>query len=730
MGPSGLSRFGVAGGLRGLVGLLVCLAVLMVAASAAGASGWVVQSVPAPTLPAGRLTAVSCPSASWCMAVGSGPNGSFAERWDGASWAVESLPEAAVAVLEGISCSSPTACTVVGSVGTGTNGMVLAERWDGTQWAVQPAPRWSVAGESLGGVSCPTRRFCVAVGSSMNQPRSKGLVELWKRSRWAIKRTRVRGVPARAHDSLTGVSCVSAKACVAVGAGITGTWNGSRWSLRALKHYRTVVLGAVSCRSVKACVAVGAGTHHPYWARWNGGRWAVHRMPDFGAQLGGFPNGGTLPSIACTSAMACIAVGGYSADNAPGGSLAVRLRGDRWSLQQLPTSASGGADLEGVSCTAPGDCTAVGNALPNSEAFTAPAFTLAVHWNGRTWSTEQTPSQLTATFAEFGGISCASPRACTAVGFYDAEDGQEPFAEGWNGSTWSIQTTPATPGIGTESQLSGVSCTSASACIAVGSVNFDDGPLALRWDGTRWMQLPIAGPPFVVLSAVSCTSADACTAVGNGPSLDGLATAPVAERWNGTTWIAQNVPSPTSGRDAYASLTAVSCSGPTACTAVGQYQTTSNSVQFAESWNGTRWSLQTTPASIALPTSVSCTSANACVAVSSGADGPAAERWNGSVWTMQTLPPSPTSQSGGLYGVSCATASQCTAVGFFGPSRPGIIDVWNGTVWTAQSPPTIPGLPGVDPSAVSCTSADACTAVGNTGNAGGAIAGLLVIRST
>lgn len=77
MGPSGLSRFGVASGLRGLVGLLVCLAELTVAASAAGASGWVVQSVPAPTLPAGQLTAVSCPSASWCMAVGSGPNGGF-----------------------------------------------------------------------------------------------------------------------------------------------------------------------------------------------------------------------------------------------------------------------------------------------------------------------------------------------------------------------------------------------------------------------------------------------------------------------------------------------------------------------------------------------------------------------------------------------------------------------------------------------------------------------------
>ena len=725
MGPSGLSRFGVLRGLRGLLGVPVCLAViaLMVGASAARASAWVVQSVPAPTLPAGHLSAVSCPSAGWCMAVGSGPNGSFAERWEGGSWAMQGIAKPSMAQLSSISCSSATACTAVGSIGAGAKSVVLAERWNGTGWAVQAAPRRSAAGESLGGVSCPTRRFCVAVGSSVTQRRSKGLVELWKGSRWAIERTLVRGARARAHDYLTDVSCPSAKACVAVGAGIAGSWNGSRWSLQGLKNNRTVVFDAVSCSSDRACVAIGTSN----WARWIDRRWRVHRLPDFGAVLGGDPNGATFPSISCVSATTCIAVGSYSAANALGGPLAVMLRGDRWSLQALPATGLTTPYLAGVSCTSASNCTTVGESAPPR----APAYTLAMHWNGQTWSTEETPSQLAPTPAHFNGVSCPSQTSCTAVGDYLGENGLEPFAEGWNGSTWSIQNTPTIPGL-QDSWLSGVSCTSAAACVAVGSIN-GAGQLAFRWDGNQWTELSTTGLGDGVLSGVSCTSADACTAVGNAPSSPpNYVTTPLAERWNGTTWTLEDVPSPSSGPHVDASLTAVSCSASMACVALGQYGPL-DLQQFAEGWDGTRWSLQTTPptpGSTAVPTSVSCTSPNACVAVLSGTPGLVVEQWDGSAWTIQTLPPAPNVSSSGGEAVSCTSPSQCTAVGgsaTFAP--PGSADVWNGAVWAAQSLPTIPGVSGLDLSAVSCTSANVCTAVGDDGDAGGYNIALLAIRS-
>jgi hypothetical protein len=44
------------------------------------------------------------------------------------------------------------------------------------------------------------------------------------------------------------------------------------------------------------------------------------------------------------------------------------------------------------------------------------------------------------------------------------------LAEGWNGSTWAVQATPNPSGSAT-SNLNGVSCTSASACIAAGYWN-------------------------------------------------------------------------------------------------------------------------------------------------------------------------------------------------------------------------------------------------------------------
>jgi hypothetical protein len=46
---------------------------------------------------------------------------------------------------------------------------------------------------------------------------------------------------------------------------------------------------------------------------------------------------------------------------------------------------------------------------------------------------------------------------------------QAAFAEVWDGSSWSIQSTPNPTGYGPGPGLSGVSCTSTAACIVVGS---------------------------------------------------------------------------------------------------------------------------------------------------------------------------------------------------------------------------------------------------------------------
>lgn len=89
----------------------------------------------------------------------------------------------------------------------------------------------------------------------------------------------------------------------------------------------------------------------------------------------------------------------------------------------------------------------------------------------------------------------------------------------------------------------------------------------------------------------------------------------IAERWNGHHWILMATATISTG----SSLNAVSCTGARACMAVG-----SSKGALAESWNGTRWAVQTLPkGSGAFLASVSCVSpaATFCTAVGESRGG-------------------------------------------------------------------------------------------------------------
>jgi hypothetical protein len=143
------------------------------------------------------------------------------------------------------------------------------------------------------------------------------------------------------------------------------------------------------------------------------------------------------------------------------------------------------------------------------------------------------------------------------------------------------------------------------------------------------------------------------------------------------------------------------------------------------------WVLQTTPnvaGSVASSfMGVSCVSASDCTAVddlTTGASRRAssqAEIWNGSAWKIQSLPNPGGKLGTSLLAVSCKSSTACTAVGnrSTGVGALTLAEVWNGSAWKVQTTPNPPDTFIGELFAVSCASADACTAVGDFTNSSG-----------
>ena len=96
---------------------------------------------------------------------------------------------------------------------------------------------------------------------------------------------------------------------------------------------------------------------------------------------------------------------------------------------------------------------------------------------------------------------------------------------------------------------------------------------------------------------------------------------------------------------------------------------------MVEGWNGTAWStvpspdpsIDGNPSPVNVLTGVSCASSTDCVAVGYVLNGPGddeltlIESWNGSAWNVTPSPNDEASDS--LSKVSCVSSRRCTAVG-------------------------------------------------------------------
>jgi hypothetical protein len=191
---------------------------------------WKVQTVPG----SGQLTAISCVTKSFCLAVG----GNEYLKFDGSTWSAAQLVSvAAPTSLTSVSCVSPSFCM---AVDIHSNSFA----YDGTAWTSNPV---AADGDRLAGVSCVSRQFCVTVGGD--------LIYTYNGTDWAVANTDLIG-----RSELDAVSCSSPTSCLAVGqahndvdTGYEASFNGTTWTGGTAAGIGELV--SVSCPNNNLCAA-------------------------------------------------------------------------------------------------------------------------------------------------------------------------------------------------------------------------------------------------------------------------------------------------------------------------------------------------------------------------------------------------------------------------------------------------------------------------------------------
>lgn len=457
-------------------------------------SHWTART--APRDPA-SLSSVSCESIAFCQAVGITGASLVSERWNGTRWQAATIVKAANGKqINAVSCGSASFCEAVGSrpsTKPGGSDAGFAVVWNGTSWRTQAVPTTETVayGASLAAVSCSSDQYCEAGGSFPVK------VDAWNGVAWMEQRPLIPRTPV--DNDLDGVSCLSATFCEAVGgagtnpSGLPEVWNGTKWTLQA----RASLYGdfsSVSCVSATFCEATGAE-----FAQWNGTTWKA--QPFYPAP--------EYQSVSCASTAFCVAVG----DNG-----AATWNGTTWKQATLPT-ASG--SYISVSCVSATFCEAV---APNNSLRSGPG--IAAQWNGTSWTSQPVPGPAGSTGVLLYSVSCISATFCEVAGL----SGSTAFTDAWNGNAWEEQGALPVPAGSTRILPWSVSCVSAVDCSLAGGSTTSTGKghrLIEGWDGTSWTIETTSAEAGSWLHGISCLAAGPCIAVGWAPK--GPVTATLAE---------------------------------------------------------------------------------------------------------------------------------------------------------------------------------------------------------
>jgi hypothetical protein len=478
---------------RAAATVLVLLAALaspltsFVPANAATATWHGPHHIPQPTPVVGRN--ISCPTASWCMAV---DDYGQAQRFNGRRWNTPVPATHHYGGLSGVSCPAKRFCMAVGPY------HYLIHRPSG--WS-----RPQALDLQASAVSCTSASFCLAAGHSGHSLR-------WNGHRWVNAGT------IKVGNVVERLSCGAPTMCLASGdTGRTARYGRHGWR-SAGSPFADVRLNtrgvALSCVSPTWCLGASVEPFPHRWAVYDGHGWhASHPLTGTG----------DVSAVSCVSRGFCVVVSDGQAVTWRG-SGAGRARAVETEL--VP---------EAVACGAVGTCVLSGysnvpGALWDDHSYalrnrawhrlndthtTDPDRGAAVSCPSASWCMLATGSRRTwvhdagswsrvmlpadASSTQTSGaerVSCSSSSFCALL--------QDQQFQVWNGTAWS--TGVAVPG----ATWTDVACASSSMCLAVGEdINDEDG-FASEWDGTSWG--PATAVPSSELETVSCPAVDHCVA--------------------------------------------------------------------------------------------------------------------------------------------------------------------------------------------------------------------------
>jgi hypothetical protein len=397
----------------------------------------------------------------------------------------------------------------------------------------------------------------------------------------------------------------------------------------------------------------------------------------------------------------------------------------------------GHAQTTAVSCGSPGNCSAVGS---YESLQSGGLLIFVVNEVDGTWKAAETvPIPVDAAFF-FNAISCPSAGNCTAVGY---NENIAAFVLDETNGTWGKpQDIDATSSFSAQPTLEAVSCKRAGDCVAGGTLASGQAFLLTETDGT-W------GAPQVVpgslnfdaaITSISCPSIGNCAAGGNygprpyGGPLPGVGYPFVVNETDGTWGSATRLKGPfdyVDSDDAVDTVTSISCSSPGNCVAGGYYGAFDGFQQafVVSETDGTWGSAQEVAGSLDVGNrgylqSVSCPTNGDCAVAGTYLDRET--DWQAFVvddvdgkWQPAQEVAGALNVSGHawLSSVSCASAGNCSAAGYYANAADGFVGLVvtesDGTWGSGQAVATSDiddGLAQVN--SISCPAVGSCAAGG------------------